>query len=174
MDRTPVRVPNPLNWCCHCPLNSQKRPVGLAAVWRAAKNTSGQLEDKVTLRPCCAVLWPIPMWGTKNTASDILSAPPRPCASLGSFLLLCCFAFLSPPPLFNAATLKGPTFLNSPENWLNFFHISFNLFQPWRRESFCFPLSGKWNKSLLDFTKERMLIWKKWFHFLFTFTFGTT
>lgn len=97
MDRIPVRVPNPSDWCCPRPLNSQKRPVRLAGLWRAANNNSGLLEDKVTLRPCCAVLWPIPMWGTKNTTSDILSAPPRPCASLDSFLLLRCFAFSHHP-----------------------------------------------------------------------------
>lgn len=66
------------NWSTpHTPSNHQKRPASAATAPKAlAKNNLHFWGDRVTSKPQCTLLWPIPMWGTNNTGWGILFSPP--------------------------------------------------------------------------------------------------
>lgn len=106
------------NSCYTHPFQHQKRPARAAGVQSTAKNNPGLLEDTVTLKLPWAVLWPIPMWGTNNTAWKIRSFPPSPypalcLAWLFPYPVLLCFSLHPQTPLCNAATLAAPNFPKS-------------------------------------------------------------
>lgn len=128
----------PLADAAHTPSTAKKGPsewlvcgeqlIITRACWRIRlrRGPAAQFSD---LYPCEAPKTPRPTF-------CLLPLGP----ALRSALSFSCVALLVPPALrppspFNAATLKGPIFLNSPENWLDFFNNSFTAFQLWRRES---------------------------------------
>lgn len=123
VSRIPVRVLILAYWCYTCPFHSQKRP----AEWLVcrAQPRIAQALQRITLPWSPSELCSDPMWGTNNSRPNILSVPPHPtkhCASLGSSLLLHCFAFPT-TPCCNAATPAAPN--SQIHAKLGWFSISF-------------------------------------------------
>lgn len=127
VDRIPVREPNPASWCGPRPLNSQKRPVGVAGLWGELIIARACWRIRLPHGPA-APFWPIPMWGTKNTTSVILSVPPLGPA-LRSALSFSCVALLFPPPLQHPPPLPSSVLETLKTPYFSTRQRTFQLFQ---------------------------------------------
>ena len=101
----PVRAPSSSNWSyTHTPFNCQKR--ACQSVWcaelqlRITWTFSGIELPRSPPPPTCAMLWPIPMWGTNNTEVEysVRSHLSLPSPALSPALSFPCIGFALAPP----------------------------------------------------------------------------
>lgn len=168
----PVGAPSSSNWSySHTPLNCQKR--ACQSIWcaelqlRITRTFSGIELQRSPPPQACAMLWPIPMWGTNNTEVEysVRSHLSLPSPALSPALTFPCIGFaLAPPSLDPPLQCCWHWQLQIPQRLWNF-KLDFSIF------IFIFIFS----KNLggvqpVDYTMNGTRLWKwnNWITGIFT------